>query len=496
MIEFTPVGCSKFMKWIDNIIDDYDEAEADVIFSNAMNIGRIALESSNLISGEKTELNGIKDAISEILNREGDELVKMVGVENDSVIERLKLENSNIINTVKTLVDEIRGFGILSEGSSKKGKAVEKVLLKTLTQEFPDWSFAATGYETSSADIIATHATNLRIAIELKNYTNVVPTKEITKFEKDISATGVDGAIFISVSSGITGITGNIDISQKLIGTKIVPSILIANAGMTSSPILGFMMISEILLKLQNSTETPTTSSQSTITSANTEIQNAIFKNLQNELSLAITRMNSIEVEVSRSRNEYSDMRKKIIDLLDIGYKNAITLELTMKNELSNIKRNFQEITFDAIHFSDTDADDFAKTIISQIKTLDEYSDLILKKKNKPAYMYLWEVIVEIPGIKVFRTSDDEICIRKRIKSNGNKIIKTIGKTFEKPQSVQFSYIDLASDGLSLTFPYEVVNASGAVYFNLSKIRNDVGKDILQSRIAANRDQGGALDPL
>ncbi len=56
---------------------------------------------------------------------------------------------------------------------------------------------------------------NYRIMIEVKNYTNTVPKKEITKFYRDMSCKTVDAALFISLKSKIVNMKQNISLGEK-----------------------------------------------------------------------------------------------------------------------------------------------------------------------------------------------------------------------------------------------------------------------------------------
>lgn len=56
-----------------------------------------------------------------------------------------------------------------------------------------------------SADLHVFHG-ETKIICEVKNYTNVVPSSEVTKFMRDITTTPCDGALFVSIGSPITSL--------------------------------------------------------------------------------------------------------------------------------------------------------------------------------------------------------------------------------------------------------------------------------------------------
>lgn len=65
------------------------------------------------------------------------------------------------------------------------------------------------------------------ILIEVKNYSNSVPTKEIEKFYRDIKINNVDSGILLSFNSKITGFAKKIDFSNTINGNKKIPIIFI-----------------------------------------------------------------------------------------------------------------------------------------------------------------------------------------------------------------------------------------------------------------------------
>lgn len=64
---------------------------------------------------------------------------------------------------------------------------------------------------------------NRRLMIEVKNYSNPVPSSNVEKFRRDLSVTGVACAVFISLRTAISGVTGDFRILLETIDGRIVP---------------------------------------------------------------------------------------------------------------------------------------------------------------------------------------------------------------------------------------------------------------------------------
>lgn len=66
--------------------------------------------------------------------------------------------------------------------------------------------------------------------IEVKNYTNPVPTSGVEKFRRDLSTAGADSGVFISLQSPITSITGDFKIQLEPIDGRTVPCAYIVSS--------------------------------------------------------------------------------------------------------------------------------------------------------------------------------------------------------------------------------------------------------------------------
>ena len=109
------------------------------------------------------------------------------------------LENQN--ERFITLIENISGK---SKTSSIKGRIAENFLENVIKDLFPSYSLDVTAQTGHEADMVL-YKDSLKILIESKNYSNVVPTKEITKFKLDLKRMNIKHGLFVSFSSKITG---------------------------------------------------------------------------------------------------------------------------------------------------------------------------------------------------------------------------------------------------------------------------------------------------
>lgn len=436
MFSFNPIGSEKFLNWLDTIKNTYDQDSIDKIISNALNIGRLSLKHANEVNS--FEESGIKELI------------------------QTSITDIGIMDQVSSLITEIKSLGINTEGSTKKGKSAELILKNKLQTAIPEWKFTDTSGTNSSGDILAEQGTD-KIVIEVKNYTNSVPTKELTKFYRDLDTMTPNAALFISISSGITGM-GNYECEYRMCGGKRIPIIFVSHAGIScSAGIVAFLLLTKLI-----STEKTAPISEESIAI----IEESIIQKLECVVEDSLERLNLMDSEISRVRSDYAESRRKITNLLDDSYKALLSLEVSFKSELQIICKAFTNLEFHSFSSNSTEE----KLKQSQL------ANFISTKNQKVGYSELFE------AVKLHNQENKEIQISLYV-SNGEILLKdklthlTLAKTCEKPQSLQLIYANLPNDGMDIAYGYEVVSTSGFVYFNLNKIKNDTGRKKLLERL-------------
>jgi hypothetical protein len=100
---------------------------------------------------------------------------------------------------------------------AKKGKMTVEAIFNSFREHFMDDSFEDVSAIGKYSDILATTGdTETPILIELKDYTNDVPSAEIDKFWRDMERRGTRYGIFISMRSGITKCSSCINLKTRM----------------------------------------------------------------------------------------------------------------------------------------------------------------------------------------------------------------------------------------------------------------------------------------
>jgi len=165
------------------------------------------------------------------------------------------------------------------------------------------------------ADILGTIAdTQTPVLIELKDYKNIVPSKEVDKFWRDMDRRGTKYGIFISMRSRITKCSSCINLQTRMNKTAI----LVVNNELNWS---GHLFAYHIIKKL-------------------TELEAMKKKELKGEeLSKIVTRINSHVVELQKNTKTINKIQT-IADNLRTTCKNRLNELISLSN---TYKRNIDE---------------------------------------------------------------------------------------------------------------------------------------------------------
>ena len=100
---------------------------------------------------------------------------------------------------------------------AKKGEITVETIFNSFKEHFMDDSFEDVSAIGKYADILATTAdTQTPILIELKDYTNTVPSSEIDKFWREMERRGTRYGIFISMRSEIAKCSSCINLKTRM----------------------------------------------------------------------------------------------------------------------------------------------------------------------------------------------------------------------------------------------------------------------------------------
>jgi|WetSurMetagenome_2_1015567.scaffolds.fasta_scaffold25937_2 hypothetical protein len=129
---------------------------------------------------------------------------------------------SPLKNDIEMIRQQIRLIIPSIAAPAKKGKMTVDTVFESLREHFMDDSFEDVSSIGKYADVLATTAdSKTSILIEMKDYSNTVPEKEIEKFWRDIERRGTKYGIFISMRSGICKCSSCISLKTEMNKTAI-----------------------------------------------------------------------------------------------------------------------------------------------------------------------------------------------------------------------------------------------------------------------------------
>jgi hypothetical protein len=102
-----------------------------------------------------------------------------------------------------------------------KGSITVDNIFKSFEEHFTDDSFEDVSAIGKYTDIKATTENKVDVLIELKNYSNQVPTSEVEKFWRDLERRNIKYGIFISMRSRIMKTSGSIKLDTNMNRTAV-----------------------------------------------------------------------------------------------------------------------------------------------------------------------------------------------------------------------------------------------------------------------------------
>ncbi len=222
------------------------------------------------------------------------------------------LENQN--ERFITLIENISGK---SKTSSIKGRIAENFLENVIKDLFPSYSLDVTAQTGHEADMVL-YKDSLKILIESKNYSNVVPTKEITKFKLDLKRMNIKHGLFVSFSSKITG-KQNIEIEHYDDTVILYLSCIEFDREIINMALTLLIYLS----KLTNDKQF---------------ISGPLLSEKANEILLIVNDLNKLYTTLSKNKYTLLEEKKKISTSLDNIHTAYIENEVVMKNIIDEIQ--------------------------------------------------------------------------------------------------------------------------------------------------------------
>lgn len=112
---------------------------------------------------------------------------------------------SSLIPTVQEMQENYKELFGVSKISQKKGEIMENNIFELFRTHLQDYAITPTNHLPHNADAEVVTPSNIKLLLEVKNYTNAVDQKEINKLKYDMKETNIKHALFISIKSAIGG---------------------------------------------------------------------------------------------------------------------------------------------------------------------------------------------------------------------------------------------------------------------------------------------------
>ena len=280
----------------------------------------IESESTSTRSDITKQLDLIKDTLTVITQS----VVKQVSTDVDKHLNKLQKANVPLMGCIDDLKYDVKVLSGNTNKSVTKGRIGESSLISSLRMYYPLASVEDMSKVNNQSDIrFSCKSLGLsNVWIEVKTYTNAVPTKEIEKFKNEMSCNDVQFGIFASTTSTITK-HRILEIETLSHGGRLM---YIPNAG-----IEGLMVVYGLMYLSEYNHKTTVISDKSADSDAS---------------HTSIKVMDTIQMEIESMSNlmvVYSKLRKSL-------EKTSRDIERTLKKSMTELDTNLQnfETQFEA----------------------------------------------------------------------------------------------------------------------------------------------------
>ena len=211
-------------------INEIPESEKKNVINRVLKLGHMVLSLSQV------SINPMNTLFDPLKNQ-----MDLFILENKNNMEQIGGKIKDNITEIRSSVDYLTRS---KHTSVIKGTIGEITIEKIIKDGFPDDNIINMSKSAGESDYHFMFD-NFTILIEVKTYSNNVPTSEIKKFKRDLSRTGIDMGIFISTTSGITG-HKRFEIED---GDKQI--IYVPNSGLDGSSIIWSIILCKKLIGLK-----------------------------------------------------------------------------------------------------------------------------------------------------------------------------------------------------------------------------------------------------
>jgi len=285
---------------------------------------RVHKKSSNLqeeIDIKSEELSELSEKFKHVtttcnnLYAELDSVKQNKNLEIEKAVEQSVSVNAEFIQHLKSEIDSLKleRNQILSDfvkdnicSSYESGVIGENEMLNILQSGSWD-EVIVTNKKDHSGDFIVKYK-NKKYIIDVKNYSDNVPGKEVRKLAKDIESNSCDGGAIISLNSGIYNPNINMLVREKIhhITVSGKSILLLSNASLLNQEFINSILLS---LYSESSSETNTMVTDN----CKREIVNSIRK-MERELE---SEKKSFQQKITRKQNDLENLKNTLKEIIN-----------------------------------------------------------------------------------------------------------------------------------------------------------------------------------
>jgi hypothetical protein len=353
-----------------------------------------------------------------------DNIIKQIELKEVSTkIEQIKLDLTQEINKTDiasklTLLENSlsRLIGI-SNNSYKKGDFGENMLEEIFTQRYGDILFEKKNHIPHSGDAWLILPNNIKIMLEIKNYTNTVNKEEINKLEYDMKYNNINWAIMVSFNSNIFQ-TRELDFHTFTHNNEIYSIIMISNLTNDIHKLdLGLMIIRKLIINY------------------NKNFNNAIQNIIINDINDSLDKLNQIAKKNYLLRDNYYNMEREITKSLSSYHVIMRDYMYDMEKIIEQLINKLQNIKIDDIKIIDNKYilnkynDKKIIHLLTRLLDLAEKKKWIIQETDNDTF-----IIVDIGFIKIQQ--------KKILLSTNNDITFTLNLGKDKENLENLEYIN------------------------------------------------------
>lgn len=278
------------------LLNNFKKKDLDVILNKIFNTGYYIHFPSNDNIIKQVEMKEVTNKIEEI------KLDLIQEINKSDITSKLTL----LENSLSKLIG-------ISNNSYKKGDFGENMIQEIFTQRYGDILFEKKNHIPHSGDAWLYLPNNMKIILEIKNYTNTVNKDEITKLEYDMKYNNINWGIMVSFNSNIMGMR-ELDFHTFVHNNTIYSVIMISNLSNDIHKLdLGVTIVRKLITNYNN------------------------YAIIKNDINDSLDNLNQIAKKNYLLRDNYYNMEKEIM-------KNLSSYHVIMRDYMYDMEKIVQEL--------------------------------------------------------------------------------------------------------------------------------------------------------